>query len=264
MTSVFGTPSKVLRNYISAYVPASIAGTSTTASLTVGQGECADSSFTVYITSTSNINWAVSNGNNANGYQGGTTLPNDSTIHFFIISGLSGVASFAHNGITPTLPSGYTYFRRIFSLRTDSTGALLPMGTSPREIEGCSLYCVYSTPILDVSTTALGTAASTYNLTIPQNIICEALFRANGGVPTQSTGILITSPFEADNAPAPYSSNGYSAIAGYDINGNNGTIATGKTWHKILTNTSGAIRARATTASTSLYLITIGYIDFRR
>ena len=56
---------------ISGLVPSSIAGTSTTATISISSGTVNDSTKTFTISAPSGFSWAVSNGNAANGYQGG-------------------------------------------------------------------------------------------------------------------------------------------------------------------------------------------------
>ena len=116
---------------ITGYLPSSISGTDTTASLTVSTGQATDTTDAVFITKNTTTSWAVSNGNAINGYQGGSTLPNSTAIHFYICNGSSGTGVFASSSLTPTLPTGYaTYYRRIFSLLTTSAGALIPVVTN--------------------------------------------------------------------------------------------------------------------------------------
>jgi hypothetical protein len=110
------TGGTVAYNSIAGCLPTAISGTHTTAAVTISSGQATDSTNAAYITC-AGYSWAVSNGNAINGYAGGTTLPNSSTIHFFICNGASGTGSFASTSLTPTFPTGYnTYTRRVFSL----------------------------------------------------------------------------------------------------------------------------------------------------
>ena len=236
---------------IAGCLPSSITGTNTTAALTVGSGQAADSTNTAYITS-AGYSWAVSNGNAINGYQGGTTLPNSSTIHFFVCSGGSGTGSFASTSLTPTLPAGYsTYYRRIFSLNTNGSGALI--GGNAIETDGGALTFYLASPPTDVSTSTLGTSRTLFTLTVPSGIKVAALMRLNTGSNAET---VVTSPDEADIAPSnsPPQIFDVDAVAG----------ATAGIFASRTTNTSGQVGARATTTSVSFYIVTTGFKDFRR
>jgi len=245
----------IMYSHISGFTPSSIAGTSTTASITVGSGQAADSTNASYISKGTTTSWDVSNGNAINGYEGGTTLPNSSTIHFFVCSGASGTGTFASTSLTPTFPTGYdSYYRRIFSLKTTGAGALIP-GTSI-EIGGGAQLFYLTTQVLDVNTSALGTSRTLYTLSVPAGIKVEPLIRALGNT-TTAFFIVLTSPDETDVAPATVFSN----VPGQDLSSNNGgPVST----LFLTTNTSGQIGARANTTSISLAITTRGWIDFRR
>lgn len=239
---------------VNGFISSAIAGTNTTASLTISGGQATDSTAAAYITKGTTTAWAVSNGNAANGYQGGTTLPNSSTIHFFIISGSSGVATFASTSLTPTLPSGYTLFRRIFSLVTTIAGVLIP-GVST-EIMGGGIRFYYSgNAIQDLNNVTMTTANRTLSVltSIPSGLRMMARFRfeQNG-----SGFTLITSADEADQAVI-----GGANAPGQDAG--SGTGATQSAALDCLTDTSARIGIRGSTAN-GIYVWTRGYDDFRR
>jgi len=255
--------SVVMYNYIAGLLPSSITGTSTTASITITSGQAADSTNAAMLTGGS-FSWAVSNGNAINGYQGGTTLPNSSTIHFFICSGNSGTGSFASLSLTPTLPSGYnTYYRRIFSLKTNGSGALIA-GTA-LETEGGSLLFWLATQVLDISVTNLGSTRTLYTLTVPGGIKVQPIYRASSGL-TAAT-IIFTSGDETDVAPAAsVGPGGFALVPGCDLNptASGGIDLYVNASGVITTNTSGQIGARASTTAIDLYWVTRGWKDFRR
>ena len=92
----------------------------------VSTGQCSDSTRSIIINNTSikSINLAT---NGANGLDTGSLPSGASTLHYFIISGSSGVAGLASLSPTaPILPSGYICFRRIGSIKTNSSGNILP------------------------------------------------------------------------------------------------------------------------------------------
>jgi hypothetical protein len=158
----------------------------------VGSGQAADSTNAAYITS-AGYSWAVSNGNAINGYQGGTTLPNSSTIHFFVCSGGSGTGSFASTSLTPTLPTGYsTYYRRIFSLLTGSGGS--PLNMTVFEAEGGSYYAYFATDIQNVSSGSLTTTPSNITVSVPNGLRAQWIGQVFN---SSSTGLaLFMSPDE--------------------------------------------------------------------
>ena len=240
---------------ITGILPTGITGNSTTASLTSTVGTCVDSTNATIITAPS-INWAVSNGNAINGYQGGSTLPNSSSIHFFVCKGASGVGLFAHTSLSPSIPAGFnTNFRRVFSLRTDSSGNLL-QGQSV-ETEGGAFVLYLTVPILDFSGT-VSTTSSLQTISVPLalNFSPIARYWTSG---SNTSSIMITSPLETDLAATnEATAGGY----GYDIGGNAAfSGATGSAY--VVTNTSAQLRFRASNAM-NLQFVTRGWKDFRR
>lgn len=256
--SVIGVP---VYNYIAGLLSTSQTFTNnTTASMTITSGQAADSTNAVMLAGGS-FSWNVTNGNAVNGYQGGTTLPNSSTIHFFICNGTSGYGSFASTSLSPTLPTGYTtYFRRIFSLNTNGSGVLLA-GT-PIETHGGAIVYMLSTQILDINVSNLISASRTlFALTVPSGIKLKPLYRAN--TTTTNVGILFMSPDETDVAAGSVS---WSTAPGSDMYAAAGPA--GVSWPRdglLITNTSAQIAARGSTGTTTnLSFVTRGFEDFRR
>ena len=239
----------VLESFISGYLLSSISGSSTTATITVGSGQAADSTDAVYITDGSGFSWDVSNGNAINGYQGGTTLPNSDTIHMFVCEGSSGRCSFAHNGLTPTPPSNYDdSFRRVGSFVTNGSGA--PIAFTATETGGG--YKAVLTVSLS-QTQALTSTAATLTLTsIPTDIKVNVhMTTFNNTNPSFS---LLSDLSTTDAAPSLTASPG--------VTSNNGGV-NAYTSIEILTNTSGQIRGRSNTNNSATMLIR-GWEDFRR
>lgn len=244
---------------ITGFIPSSIAGTSTTATLTISSGFASDSTRTIAISNASTTSWAVSNGNAANGYSGGSTLPNSSTIHFFMILKSDGTtpASFASTSLTPTLPSGYSggYYRRIFSLRTSAAGALLNMAVT--EVSGGGIRCAYTSLITDYSST-ISPTASLISLSTPGGIKIQHL--GYYGVSTTNMNWLLTSPEDPDSSVSagPGIPSTCANLGGYN------NIQVGQST-MFLTNTSSQLRARSddSTGTGTITIITAGWIDFR-
>lgn len=232
-----------------------LGGSASTAAITITSGACSDSTKTTIIQSTGQ-SWAVSNGNQINGFDGGTSLPGSSTIHFFICQGASGVGSFASTSLTPTCPTGYnTAYRRIFSMNTTAAGILIPVNYV--SFSGGETVYWLQTQTLDISTTALGASQVLYTLNVPLGIKVTPIIRANSD--TANASIILTSGDEGDVAPANGSGTPWTAAPGMDINGA-GVIAS----PFLTTNASGQIGARAYASATHLYLVTRGWRDPRR
>ena len=182
-------------------------------------------------------------------------LPNSATIHFFLINGTSGTASFASNTISPTLPSGYTYYRRIFSLNTTSAGALRPVNAAI-EAEGGSAVFYLTTQLLDVNTSSITTTITLLTLSVPNGLRMSPLTRALGGTSTP-VFVLLLSGDETTVAPSG------SVAPLFDLT----TVASGSNSSNqefLTTNASGQIGAIATSATQPLQIVTRGWKDFRR
>lgn len=254
-----------VQNTISGLLPTSISGSSTSAAVTISSGLASDSSGSVLMNG-AGYSWLVSNGNAINGYSGGTTLPNSSTIHFYLCQGSSGLGVYAiPNSSYPlaasSAPTGYTsYVRRIFSINTDSSGNPIPY--IPTEAEGGSLINWLVTQLLDVSTT-LSATASLFSLTVPSGIKVEPIGRYAGAA-NSSNWLIVTSGDETDVAPNTGGSLGFTAAPGWDIENNGASIYSAGSIGVLTTNTSGQIRARANTSSVPFQWVTRGFKDFRR
>ena len=241
---------------ITGFLPTAISGTSTTAAITFSAGQAIDSTGVAVLAKTSTTSWAVSNGNAINGYQGGATLPNSSTIHFYFCVGSSGSGFFASTSLTPTIPSGYTtYFRRAVSLPTNASGVLL--GTPAIETSGGAALIYLATQILDINATAPTANRTLAAISVPTGIKVRVLGR---GGPTSTTAntVIFTSPDEADVAPASSTT----TVPGYDAVSTS-TIGAGTMQPFLTTDTSGRIGYRGTVA-VSIGWTTRGWVDFRR
>jgi len=260
--------SAVPHGAISGFIPSAIAGTSTTASLTVSAGQASDSTNASYITKATTTSWLVSNGNALNGYQGGTTLPNSSTINFFAIANSAGANQgvFASLSLTPTLPASHTggTFRLIFQATTTAAGALLPFVAY--ETAGGGILCKLTTAVLDISATTVTSTRSLLTLgSLPTGRMLAPQYRFNQNQVTVAQ-VIISSPDDTTVAPAPVTSGNYYSYftdtPGFDTTGNlvNGVPVINNTH---MTNTSSQLGFRST-ASVVVYLVTTGWTDSRR
>lgn len=258
-----GTQAIPFYGAISGFVLSSLAGTNTTASGSISAGQATSllgsTAQTAQILKSSASSWAVSNGNAINGYEGGTTLPNSSTIHMYMCSGASGTGCFASTSLTPTFPTGYAVSaRRVGSFKTNGSGA--PLAFISYEMAGGGVKNTLSASVLDVDVTNPGSAAVTRTLSVPAGIAVEAFGNSWQFDSTASNGTFLTDLAVTDEAPsstvAPLA-NMYAAL------GANGQAA--MVW-TVRTNTSSQIRSRMLTsnASTILRIATLGWIDHRR
>jgi len=245
------TTGTVTYNALAGCLLTSITGTSTTAQITVTSGQATDSTNAVYITS-AGYTWKASNGNAINGYAGGTTLPNSSTIHVFVCNGGSGTGTFASTSLTPTFPTGYnTYYRRIGSFNTNSSGAPLPYTSI--EINGGGTINWLGTEINDVNATGTTANRTLYSLSVPTGIKVSPLVRVYST--SSSFGhYLVSSPDEPDSAPSTTAFPYVDGSGGYETTYSGGTLTT---------NTSGQIGMRMV-GSYNISCATRGWIDFRR
>jgi hypothetical protein len=126
--------------------------------------------------------WAA--GNNAGGVDvvGSVNLAN-ATYHVFGIAKAGGAdpeVLLSTSPNAPTLPSGYTEFRRLGAILTGATaGVILPF----RQVGG---WFHLLTPILDASSISIG-AATVQALTVPAGIKVQAEFLVSAGVSTGGT-----------------------------------------------------------------------------
>ncbi|MBY0252869.1 MAG: hypothetical protein K2X54_16070 [Methylobacterium organophilum] len=245
---------------ITGFLPTAISGASTTAAVSISGGAASDSTNAAMIAG-GPFSWAASNGNAANGFQGGATLPASSTVHFFTMKGSAGVASFASTSLSPTLPSGYTYFRRIFSLRTDGSGAL--SGGTATEIGGGALSFDLAAAPTDANTN-VSTSRVLLPLTVPTGIRVQPNILHWSQSPTSS--YILTNGDGADVAPnaGPAAvATGAPGVSGSNTNANL-LIAGSTPGGFFITNTSGQIGARASAPTTNVTVVTRGFVDFRR
>lgn len=242
---------------INGLLPSSMTGSSTTASMTISAGSAVDSTAAVLIKLASSASWAVSNGDAANGYQGGTTLPSSSTVHMFLCQGTSGVTTFASTSEnSPTCPTGYTsYFRRIFSFTTaaSTTG---PNAYTAVEVDGGGMRALLTSAVEDVNAGSASTARTLTTLSVPTGLAVEWIGHWSMTAPSASTAMIMTSPLEADIAPAASLGDAVGSAAVYQYGSG--------VWHPNQTNTSAQLYWRSTSNSATFTVYTSGWHDFRR
>jgi hypothetical protein len=243
-------PIFVMRSYLAGYTLSSPGSSSL---FTAQPGQAADSTNADYISLTAAINkstsaWAAGTGNGGldtgaiaiNTWYHVFAIKNPTTNVVDILISLSATA--------PTMPSGYTLFRRIGSIKTNSSSQW--KGFSQRGDE----FILTETLTQDVNTTTLGTTATPYTLaSVPSGIQVIAMFR---GSMQNAAGnaITISSPDElsvAVNTPAG------------NLTISNGAGLTVDFQLQLRTNTSQQIRAVSLNANTTFYVVPYGWLDRR-
>lgn len=210
-------------------------------------GQCGDSTFVTSMTLAAGSIDCTTTGANAldTGALGASTW-----YHAFAISKVTGASAFlaSLSPSSPTMPSGYTYLRRIGSFKTDGSSHILPFVQFGNEF-------LWPAPINDVAATNPGTAAVTRTLTVPTGIVVFA--KVYTLVSTDINGDLLLTPLSiTDTTPtSAISSLRYQSVAG----------AAGATQSLIQTNTSSQIRSRlsASDAGVVLDITTYGWWDYR-
>jgi hypothetical protein len=158
---------------------------------------------------------------------------------------------FSASSSSPTLPSDYTKKRRIGApFLTNGSGNILNgiwMGAKSRLFQ-------YTTPLLDISVTNLGTSATTYTLDyVPTG--SKMMVRGNvlGGA-SGGGDVYVSDPDTTDLAPstsvAPLSTQRSTT---------NGVVDSGQL--NVITNTSAQIRARSSDSNSTFRVVVISYED---
>jgi hypothetical protein len=156
------------------------------------------------------------------------------------------VNNHATSGLTPTLPTGYVYKRRVASRITVASSLVAQYRKGD--------YFGYEDPIHDADGASQGTTAVLYTLSVPKGVQVWAHINF-WAVQNTDSRMYVSSPSANDEAP--------SATAGplfnFGIGGGGVPAAT----MRVLTDTSGRIRVRGAAAGATLDIVTLGYEDDR-
>lgn len=230
--------------------------TDATNDIDIATGECADSTGATVIRSTASMTkrldaaWSAGTGNG--GLDTGAIA--NTTYHVYAIQKDSDGSTdflFSANASAPTMPSGYTYFRRLGSI-VRSGGAILPF---VQDGDSFSL----ATPVLDYTGTSLGTSAVSATLgSLPNGVRVKARMSISLADTAATEQAYLSDLSTADLVPSALASPG-ATIRPPAI----GAFAVG--YAEVHTNTSRQIRVRMLSggASSTLRLITLGWIDTR-
>ena len=193
-------------------------------------------------------NWTL--GNNGGSLDTGAISPSTWYHAFEIMRSDTGVVDYlvSTSATSPTLPTSYTYFRRLGSMRTDASSHWIAF-TQRGDIFG------WVTPIADVADTTITTSLKNYTLTVPTGVIVEVLL-----------GMEFTNSVTAGAAAGLFGADSTGASA---VGGNNAVInATAGAFvfmnYRLITNTSAQIQAEASlVANNSVFVYNNGWVDRR-
>lgn len=201
---------------------------------------------------TASTAWVAGNSANKLNNQ---AIPANGTLHLFAMrkdADGTGDAIFDAS-LTPTLPSGYTYYRRIASRKTASS-VWVPWTQDNNLVQ-------YTTLQNDGSAfnAALSTSAANFAISVPNGIKVTALLQAFVSIAANGAGMRIFDPALTDQAIDPTTN----AI------GNIGVVAVGATNLRVTgslqvhTNSSAQVRAVSNGVVGNADLRTLGFIDER-
>lgn len=186
-----------------------------------------------------------------------TGSPSNTTYFVFVIKKDSDGSSdmlFSASATSPTMPTGYTYFRRV--------GAIVRSGGNIRNFVQDGDWFRWAAPVSDVSGAIAGTTAVTTTLSLPVGIRIQAHISTSIeliSIPAASIFGLYTDLSQTDTTPSATAWNVWIRTDGAD-----GT-ANGTSELMIMTNTSAQIRRRYNSASggPAEKIITHGWQDRR-
>ena len=190
--------------------------------------------------------WAV--GTNGGGRGTGVPLSTSTWYHVFVIKRTdTGVvdAYFDTSASAANIPSPYTWFRRVGSVKTDGSSNLIAFTQDGDDF-------MWQTPVVDLSAGGSATAVS-LTVSTPLGVRTKGLFQllCSGG------GVLgyVSDLANVDLAPSI-------TVSPLAQLGNATTTGTGGLV-PVHTNTSSQIRYRNSSASGTFYLATYGWVDTR-
>lgn len=239
------------RGYIDGFVCSRHAG-DTDHDLQITAGTCRNEANTATFSLTSSIvkridaSWAE--GTNQGGLFSGTVAAVDSYHVCVIAKDTDGTidVGFDTSPVGANKPAGWTFIRRVWSVRTDASANIFPFYQ-------IGDVCRYPIPQLNVSTASISTTATTVGITVPTGIVVDAQIRSRGRH-TATVYTLITALDDVDQLPS---------VDLFDDSFGDSYIDSAEIYRK--TNTSAQIRYRhsATVSIINWALWTMGYVDRR-
>lgn len=211
--------------------------------LLISPGECRDDTDTVNITTTANLtqDFSITGAGGLAGSPGFNTW-----YHVFVIMAADGtVSSYADPSLSPTLPTGFIYKRRIGSVRTGADAHI-------KQFIQRGDQFIWNAPVEEFSAN-IGTTAGLATLShVPPGFSVEWFGAYFGQASSGQPGVLVSCPDVADTAP-----NNSSTYSFFVNNAPTGGYLRQRT------NSSQQLRYRAQASVTPLRLNTQGYYDRR-
>lgn len=217
--------------------------------INVLSGFCWDDSLTIKLqlssTLTKQLDAAWVSGSNAGGLDAGSKAVS-TWYHVFLISnGTNTDVLFSTSAVSPTMPDGYSYKRRIGSIKTNSGGNICGF----KQHGG---YFEYTNNILlEVNDNSLGTSAKIYTLNVP-------------------SGVRVTATINTDVYNSSYSTVKLGSTFVTDFSNSRGCIRAmqGSNYAeqaavRVITDTNAQIKAIAEYSNVNIKMSTVGYLDLR-
>lgn len=235
----------------------STAGASGTFGIAAGLATDSTSALSLNLASAFTKTTSAFSAGTGNGALDASSIANSTWYHVFIIGGPSVTADIllSLSPTAPTLPGSYTLFRRIGSMKTDSSAHWILFTQKGNEF-------LWGVQTQDVTLVIPGSSSAvTPTVTVPTGVQVNALLALRAAYGSTTDFWLMTSPDQTDTAPT---STGGTGIYTFFVNSNQQFV-----WLtlSIRTNTSAQIRARASQGpgnpTSAYYLQTTGWIDAR-
>lgn len=224
-----------------------------TTTLTINTGACPDSTNaqSLFLTSTQTITSTTSG---AGGLDTGSVTA--STFYYtYLIFGISGYAGlYSLSATSPTMPSGYTYFRRLGATRTDGSSHFIPYISTPGNTIRVVQYDAVSSTVLALSagtsTTFASVSLSSY---MPSTSQCVIL---NTAIPTEATSVSSDVFFRATGSSLTTTTTPYTVRTT-----NIGNNVNSEMQIMVPTNSSQSVDYAVSSGVLSLHLYVSGWID---
>lgn len=243
------------RGYIDGLIM-STAGSSATMSIAAGMATDSTGAVLMSLSSTMAKTTSAWSAGTGNGGLDTGTIANSTWYHFYIIKNwTTGVTDvlFSTSASAPTMPSGYTYKRRIGSGLTNGSAQWVLFSQVGDEF-------LWDVAVLDVNATDPGTSAVSRTLSVPTGVKVLALVNASAtGSATNGPHMLLSDLGISDAAP----SQSVAPLENVSIGGLvNGVLFV---QCQIRTNTSSQIRSRngSSGSGEKCRIVTTGWIDQR-
>lgn len=192
-------------------------------------------------------------GTGTGGMISGESLPTSGTIHIWLIMKADGTVDVCFNnqassGLSPTLPTGFVYKRRIGSLTTNASANIVAFLQGGDHFE-------LKKRVGDFDGTQ-GTTAALIALSIPTGLKLRPKVAWTTAIPSTGVNLLVTDPDTDDEAPSGTifsSASQNSAAQGVQSNFSD----------TVFTDTTAQLRFRSSVAGVTLRVSAHGWVDSR-